>query len=81
METAEDRALAYARQLMVARYVADHWRQVIMDKFPDDAKWAAHPLCMVLDALRGETEPIKLGLDPEVWDDFKVRVIDGDRYE
>ena len=77
METAEDRAHTYARRLMVARYTADHWRQVIMDKFPNDAKWAAHPLCMVLDALDGETEPVKLGLDPEVWDDYLARLKDG----
>lgn len=58
--------------LVVARFVADHWRQVILDKFPSDSKWAAHPLCMVLAALDGETEPTQLGLDPDVWDEYRA---------
>jgi hypothetical protein len=50
---------------------------VIVDKFPDHSKWAAHPLCMVIAALDGETEPVELGLDPEVWDDYRATLIDG----
>lgn len=46
----------------VAHYVADHWRE-----FTAGAGWtiASHPLCLVLAALNGETEPEQLGLEEE----------------
>ena len=62
--------------VVVARFVANHWLRCILDKYPSDCRWAAHPLAMVIGALDGETEPVNLGLDPDVWDDYR-RHIDG----
>lgn len=46
----------------VARYVADHWREAAVAN-----GWtvASHPLCLVLAALNGKTEPEQLGLNEE----------------
>lgn len=65
-----------AEPVVVARFVANHWLRQILDVFPSDCRWAAHPLSLVIGALDGETGPVQLGLDPEVWDDFHA-LIDG----
>lgn len=46
----------------VARYVADHWRESAVT---NGWKVASHPLCLVLAALTGETDPEQLGLTEE----------------
>ncbi len=51
-----------------SRLVADHWRASIM---LGDAKWAAHPLCMVLAAIDGETDPSQCGLSVEAAEAFR----------
>ncbi len=50
-----------------ARLVADHWRKAMLDAGDErmPARAAAHPLCMVLAALDGETRPEHLGITPE----------------
>ena len=49
-----------------ARLVADHWRkgQLMAGEAHIPARLAAHPLCMVLAALDGETRPEQLGITP-----------------
>jgi hypothetical protein len=51
-----------------SRLVADHWRASIM---LGDAKWAAHPLCMVLAAMDGESDPAQCGLTVEAAEAFR----------
>jgi hypothetical protein len=53
-----------AARLNTARFVADNWR-AHMVAADQPVAIAAHPLCMVLAALDGETDPEQLGLDPE----------------
>ena len=50
-----------------ARLVADHWRKAMLDAGDErmPARATAHPLCMVLAALDGETRPEHLGITPE----------------
>lgn len=50
-----------------ARFVADHWRDSMLDG-PSETLWAAHPLAMVLAALDGETDPIQCGIAPAARD-------------
>lgn len=49
-----------------ARIVADHWRRATLEwgEQPMPGRTAAHPLCLVLDALGGETRPEHLGIGP-----------------
>lgn len=49
----------------VARIVADHWRVAAMEGGDSLVPWrlAAHPLCCVLAALDGETDPRQLGIE------------------
>lgn len=58
----EEEYVALEERLEAARLVADHWRiQMLKDGI---TRPCAHPLCMVLDALAGETDPVKLGIEP-----------------
>jgi len=50
-----------------SRFVADYWRRGILD-FKSGTGWEAHPLCMVLAALDGETDPTLMGVDPISWE-------------
>lgn len=49
-----------------ARIVADHWRESVLawGEQPMPGRLAAHPLCLVLAALDGETDPQMLGITP-----------------
>lgn len=49
-----------------ARFVADYWRRGILS-MENSRGWEAHPLCMVLAALDGETDPAQVGVKPEDW--------------
>ncbi len=51
-----------------ARIVADHWRSGALNwgEAPMPGRMAAHPLCLVLDALDGETDPARLGVSAGV---------------
>lgn len=64
------------RRLRAARFVADHWRNAILGGGDHDAPWrlAAHPLCMVIAALDGETDPARLGIDPDSHAAFQAAV-------
>lgn len=53
------------QRVNIARIVADHWRNAAMAHADDDMipfRVMAHPLCMVLSALDGETDPNQLGV-------------------
>lgn len=66
VESMADAVLSLAdevEKLHTARRVAEHWCSAIMAW--DDGKWAAHPLCMVLAALDGETDPAQLGMSAD----------------
>lgn len=55
------------QRLAIARLVADHWRAWAMrqpDAMTMPTRIAAHPLCCVLAALDGETDPDRLGIEP-----------------
>jgi hypothetical protein len=47
-----------------ARIVADLWRRAALNwgEAPMPGRLSAHPLCLVLDALDGETDPARLGV-------------------
>ncbi len=51
-----------------SRFVAEHWRRSIM---LGNAVWAAHPLCMVLSAMDGESDPAQCGLTVEAAEAFR----------
>ncbi len=57
-------------RVAAARFVADHWRKSLLES--KEQAWAAHPLCMVLAALDGETDPIECGIDPWAHDAFRA---------
>lgn len=62
---ATDAELLVAR----ARFVADHWRVAILaGDVTGTQAWAAHPLCMVLAALDGETDPVQCGISADARD-------------
>lgn len=63
-----------ADPVVVARFVANHWLHQILDTFPPDCRWAAHPLSLVIGALDGDTDPVQLGLEPEVWDEYHAHI-------
>jgi len=50
--------------IRVARLVADHWRRAALDWGHEsmEGRITAHPLCCVLAALDGETDPAELGV-------------------
>jgi hypothetical protein len=63
----------------VARIVADHWRRAALE-WGDDlmhGRMTAHPLCCVLAALDGETDPRQLGV-AEGSDADAIRALGGD---
>ena len=49
-----------SRTLDAARLVAEHWRKAMLS--PAFPAGMAHPLCMVLAALDGETDPDEVGV-------------------
>jgi hypothetical protein len=53
-----------------SKFVAEHWRKGLM-RYPS-TQGQAHPLCMVLAALDGETEPGECGLDDDAHDAFRA---------
>jgi hypothetical protein len=61
--------------IAAARFVADYWRQAMLAS--SESAWAAHPLCMVLAALDGETNPVQCGIDDSEWDGFYAAVTSG----
>lgn len=64
------RRLAEAEErLAAAEFVAEHWRAALVEW---DSSGRAHPLCCVLAALDGETDPAELGLTEDVHDDFRA---------
>ena len=64
-----------SQKLRVARFVADHWRKAMASS--PGTSFAAHPLCMVLAALDGETDPLECGIDFEAHDAFRAAVNGG----
>ncbi len=61
MDAAVSRADAAEKALRVARFVAEHWRDALMES--EATQGWSHPLAMVLTAMDGETDPVKLGID------------------
>jgi hypothetical protein len=58
----------------IARIVADHWRRVAVTwDMPIPGTVAAHPLCCVVAALDGETDPAHLGIEPSSRDAERIR--------
>ena len=54
------------------RFVADHWRvSILAGDVTGTMAWGAHPLCMVLAAIDGETDPTQCGISPDAHDDFR----------
>lgn len=67
-DTSDERA-----RLATARFVAEHWRKAMVEwGKPGDA----HPLCMVLAALDGATDPVECGIDAEQHHEFR-RIVSG----
>ena len=59
---------------VIARIVADHWRRATLTwDMPIPGTVAAHPLCCVLAALDGETDPDQLGIEPHSADAALIR--------
>lgn len=56
-----------------ARFVAEHWRDAMLNGRPE-YRWVAHPLAMVLAALDGETDPDQCGIDPRAHEAFRALV-------
>lgn len=56
------------RTLRAARFVADHWRRALLGH----PGAMAHPLCMVLTALDGSTDPVECGIDQAEHDAFRA---------
>ncbi|WP_116996336.1 hypothetical protein [Desertimonas flava] len=54
-------AATAARTIAVTRFVADHWREAL--NASNSSRLCAHPLCMVLHALDGETDPVQMGIE------------------
>jgi hypothetical protein len=58
----------------IARIVVAHWRRVTVTwNMPIPGAVAAHPLCCVLAALDGETDPAHLGIEPSSRDAERIR--------
>lgn len=55
-----------ARKVAIARLVAKAWSEAAINwgSLQMDGRMTAHPLCLVIAALDGETDPIRLGISP-----------------
>lgn len=62
------------RTVDATRIVTDHWRRACLDGSPD-LRWTAHPLCMVLAALNGETAPEEVGVAEDSADARSLRAL------
>lgn len=49
-------------RIATAQFVAEHWRAAAMQWNPPEPS-VSHPLCMVLSALDGQTDPHQLGIE------------------